>query len=99
MRTLKYWFSTLVLISQHNPYELIENVMLAIAMIMIVASMIFPAQKPYIALGLSFAIGSAISILVREAITPSVRAIVIKIGAVLILIIGLYGLIDVIYNT
>ena len=99
MQTLRYWFSTFVLISQHNPHEFIENVMLAIAMIMIIASMIFPAQKPYIALGLSFAIGSAMSILVRQATTPSLRASVLKIGAILILIISLYDFINVINNT
>ena len=99
MQTLRYWFSTFVLISQHNPHEFIENVMLAIAMIMIIASMIFPAQKPYIALGLSFAIGGAMSILVRQATTPSRRASVLKIGAILILIISLYDFINVINNT
>ncbi|MBW4605222.1 MAG: hypothetical protein KME29_38155 [Calothrix sp. FI2-JRJ7] len=99
MQTLRYWFSTFVLISQYNPYEFIENVMLAIAMIMIVASIIFPAQKPYMALALSFAIGAAMSILVRQAITPSQRTRVTKINAILMLIVSLYGFIDVIYNT
>ncbi|OKH55236.1 hypothetical protein NIES2101_04525 [Calothrix sp. HK-06] len=98
MQTLRYWFSTFVLISQHNPHEFIENVMLAIAMIMIIASMIFPAQKPCMALGLSFAIGGAMSILVRQAITPSVRVRFLKIGATLILIIGLCGFIDLLHN-
>ncbi|RUT10316.1 hypothetical protein DSM106972_008110 [Dulcicalothrix desertica PCC 7102] len=99
MQTLRYWFSTILLISQYNPYELIENLMLALAAIMIIVSIIFPAQKPYIALGLSFAIGSAMSILVRQATTPSRQTRFIKIGAILILIISLYDFIDVIHNT
>lgn len=99
MQTLRYWFSTILLISQYNPYELIENLMLTLAAIMIIVSIIFPDQKPYIALGLSFAIGGAMSILVRQAITPDSRASFLKIGAILILIISLYDFINVIHNT
>ncbi|BAZ16942.1 hypothetical protein NIES4071_88200 [Calothrix sp. NIES-4071] len=99
MQTFRFWFSTFVSISQHNPYELIENIMLGLAAIMIIASIIFPVQKPCMTLGLSFAIGSAMSILVRQANTPSRRASVLKIGAILMLIISLYGFVDVIHKT
>jgi hypothetical protein len=99
MQTLRFWFSTFVFISQYNPPRFVEFLMLLLAMLMLVASMAFPTQKPYMVLALSFVVGSAISILVREAIAPSARARVTKINAILMLIIGLYGFIDVIHNT
>ncbi|MBF2067118.1 MAG: hypothetical protein IGS39_22290 [Calothrix sp. C42_A2020_038] len=99
MRSLQFWFNTFIFISQNNPPRFIEFVMLFLAMLMLVASMAFPTEKPYMILALSFVVGSALSILVREALEPTYQARVTKINAILMLIIGLYGFIDVIHNT
>ena len=51
-------------------------------------------ELPYMILCLSYAIGAAISILVREAIAPSPQTRLTRISALLLLLISLYGFVD-----
>lgn len=51
---------------------------------------------PYLALALSYVVGSSISILVREAIAPSSQPRITQVTAILLLIISIYGFTDLI---
>lgn len=67
--------------------------MLTLAMILIGVWEIIQ-EWPYLVLALSYTIGSAASILVREAITPSPQPRVAQAIAVLMLLVSLYGFAD-----
>lgn len=96
MRNWRFWLNTLVLSSQYNPPRFVELLMLllAIALLMIWS---FQPYWPYLALALSYVVGSSISILVREAIAPSHQPRVTQVTAVLLLIISIYGFTDLIH--
>jgi hypothetical protein len=98
MQSLRSWFYTFVLASQHNPPRFIELLMLIVAIASIAASILFPTEKPYMVLGLSLVFGSAISILVREAIIPSHENRATQITALLLLITSLYGFADILQH-
>lgn len=51
---------------------------------------------PYLALSLSYIVGSSLSILVREAIAPSPQMRITQVTAILLLIISIYGFIDLV---
>lgn len=54
----------------------------------------FSQGWPYLVLSLSYAIGAAVSTLVREALTPSPQPRVTQVTAVLLLIISCYSFSD-----
>jgi len=56
----------------------------------------FSKGWPYLVLSLSFAIGAAVSTLVREALIPSSQPRVTQVTAVLLLIISCYSFSDLI---
>ncbi len=98
MRSLRFWFHTFILASQYNPPRFIELLMLIVAIASVTVSILLPGQKPYMVLGLSLVFGSAISILVREAIVPSHQNRVTQITALLLLITSLYGFADILQH-
>jgi len=53
---------------------------------------------PYLGLSLSYAVGSSVSILVRESLTPSNYPRLTQVIAVLLLIICFYGLADLVIH-
>ncbi|MBD2438691.1 hypothetical protein [Nostoc sp. FACHB-110] len=93
MRYWHFWLNSLILSSEYNPPSFIEGLMLLLAMIVLAAWGI-THQLAYIVLCLSYSIGAAISILVREAIAPSPQTRLTRIAALLLLLISLYGLVD-----
>ncbi len=64
--------------------------MLLLAMTLLGIWQIAP-NWPYLVLSLSYVIGAAISILIREGLSPSTQPQATQITAVLLLIISLYG--------
>ena len=67
--------------------------MLSLAMIMLLVAG-GTDKWPYLVLGLSYVVGASISILVREAFLPSHQQRLTQVTAVLLLIISLYGFVD-----
>ncbi|MBD2362062.1 MULTISPECIES: hypothetical protein [unclassified Anabaena] len=95
MRFCQFWLNSFILASQYNPPRFVELVMLMLAIAMLSVAIIVPAE-PYLVLGLSFVVGAAISILVREAIAPSPQTRLTQLTAILLLLISFYGFADLI---
>jgi multisubunit Na+/H+ antiporter MnhE subunit len=93
IRGWNFWVNTLILTSQYNPPWFIEWLMLTLSMIMVVIWLI-SSQLPYMVLGLSFMVGTSISMLVREAIAPSHQTRITQILALLLLVVSIYWFAD-----
>ncbi|MBV9385972.1 MAG: hypothetical protein JOZ78_06050 [Chroococcidiopsidaceae cyanobacterium CP_BM_ER_R8_30] len=90
MRPWQFWMNTLVLSSQQNPPRFIELLMLLLAMVLLGIWQFLP-DWPFLVLSLSYVVGAATSILVRETCLPSHQPRMTQITAVLLLIISIYG--------
>ncbi|MBD2494343.1 hypothetical protein [Nostoc sp. FACHB-280] len=93
MRFWRFWFNSVFLSSQYEPARFIEFVMLVLTLLLL-GIWGFTQELPYMLLCLSYAIGAAISMLVREAIAPSPEAQVSRFTALLLLLISLYCFLD-----
>ncbi|MEB3336411.1 MAG: hypothetical protein VKJ46_03045 [Leptolyngbyaceae bacterium] len=86
--------------SQSNPPQFVELLMLllAIALLLVwgIADAVWGMRAgwPYLVLSLSYAIGSAVSTLVRETILPSPQPRLTQVIAVLLLLVSLYSFTD-----
>ncbi|MBK4731818.1 hypothetical protein JJD41_18370 [Oxynema sp. CENA135] len=87
MRRWQSWWETLLESSQNNPPVFIELLMLSLA-IALLGSWGMTEKWPYLVLSLSYAIGAALSSLVREAIAPSAQAKLTQATAVLLLLVS-----------
>jgi hypothetical protein len=87
MRPWQNWFDTLILSTQQNPPRFVELVMLILAMVLL-GLWTFTGQWPYLALSLSYIIGSSFSILVRESLGPRPQFQLTHLTALLLLIIS-----------
>ncbi|MBW4650229.1 MAG: hypothetical protein KME06_16305 [Kastovskya adunca ATA6-11-RM4] len=96
MRYWQFWWRSLLLSSQYNPPEFVELVMTTLTMALLL-SWAVTQQWPYLVLSSSYAMGAAISMWVREAITPSPHPRVLQILAVLLLIYSLYTFADLVH--
>lgn len=90
MRLWQYWWRTFIFSIQNNPPEFVEYLMMSFAMGLAIKCF-FTAEWPYIVLSLSFAIGAAISMWVREWLIPSPRKPVVTASASLLFLSGLTG--------
>jgi len=95
MRPWEYWLNTVILSAQHHPPRFVELVMLILAMILLGLWSV-TAQWPYLALSLSYIIGSSFSILVREYIGPRPQFQLTHLTALLLLIISFYSFAELI---
>jgi hypothetical protein len=95
MRPWQNWLNTLILSSQYNPPRFVELVMLTLAMILL-GLWTFTGQWPYLALSLSYIIGSSFSILVRESLGPRPQFQLTHLAALLLLIISFYSFAELI---
>jgi len=95
MRHWEYWLNTVILSAQHNPPRFVELVMLNLAMILLGLWSV-TAQWAYLALSLSYIIGSSFSILVRESIGPRPQFQLTHLTALLLLIISFYSFAELI---
>lgn len=87
MRPWQNWLNTVILSSQHNPPRFVELVMLILATVLL-GLWTFTGQWPYLALSLSYIIGSSFSILVRESLGPRPQFQLTHLAALLLLIIS-----------
>ena len=95
MRPWQNWLDTLILSTQHNPPRFVELVMLTLAMVLL-GLWTLTGQWPYLALSLSYIIGSSFSILVRESIGPRPQFQLTHLTALLLLIISFYSFAELI---
>lgn len=96
MRNIRFFWHTIVISSQYNPARFIELLMLVLAMILLLAWGV-TEKWPYLALSLSYGIGSSISILIRESMMPSHRTQLTQLMAILLLILSVYGFADLLH--
>jgi hypothetical protein len=81
---------------QHNPPLFVEFIMLWLAIIML-GMWMFNPHWAYLVLCSSFVIGAAISILIREAIAPSLNPRLTQLLAWLLLVVGIFGFADLLH--
>ena len=95
MRNFRLWWNILVLSSQYNPPQFVELVMVFLFLTLLV---IWEATDswPFLALSLSYVVGVATSVLVRETLNPSPYRYFTQILAIVLLILSIYGFIDMI---
>ncbi|NEP02995.1 MAG: hypothetical protein F6K58_30975 [Symploca sp. SIO2E9] len=85
MRIWQFWWRTLVLSSQYNPPEFIEHLMILWTLILGLWWGFLP-DWPHLVLSASFALGAAMSMLVRELMAPSSRQRSVSVLAILVLL-------------
>lgn len=93
MRIWQFWWRSLVISTQYNPPQFIELIMFFLAMALLLAWIITDIWA-YLALGLSYIVGFAISILVRESLVPSTQIRLTQVNAVLLLIVSFYAFVE-----
>ncbi|MGG6268041.1 hypothetical protein ACQ4M3_15375 [Leptolyngbya sp. AN03gr2] len=95
-RSMRQWRSfwyTIEFMSQENPPQLIETLMLALSMVLF-SVWIAQSALAYLLLGLVLTVGACSSILVREALIPAIRPRPTQVMATLLLLVSLYGFAD-----
>ncbi|NJP11816.1 MAG: hypothetical protein HC866_22025 [Leptolyngbyaceae cyanobacterium RU_5_1] len=93
MRRLQAWWDGIALSSQYSPPQVVEVVMLLLAMLICLVWWI-QQDWQYLALCLSYMVGAIASILARETVAPSTQAHTIRFTAVLSLValLSMFGL-------
>jgi hypothetical protein len=87
-----FW-NTIEFMSQENPPQLIETLMLALSMVLF-SVWIAQSESAYLLLGLVLTVGACASILVRESLIPAIRPRPTQVMATLLLLVSLYGFAD-----
>ncbi|MGL5082563.1 MAG: hypothetical protein ACRC8A_13840 [Microcoleaceae cyanobacterium] len=95
MRLWRVWWQTLVYSAQYNPPQFIEFVMLILALVLLSLWGV-TGHWVCLVLCLSYAAGSSMAMLVREAVLPSARFQPAQAIAVLLLIVSLYTLAELV---
>ncbi|MBW4443999.1 MAG: hypothetical protein KME10_22800 [Plectolyngbya sp. WJT66-NPBG17] len=98
-RTMRRWRSfwhTIEFMSQENPPQLIETLMLALSMVLF-SVWIGQEQLAFLLLGLVLTVGACASILVREALIPAIRPRPTQVMATLLMLVSLYGFADLLF--
>lgn len=93
MRQWRSFWHTIEFMSQENPPQLIETLMLALSMVLFSVWMA-QSELAYLLLGLVLTVGACASILVREALIPAIRPRPTQVMATLLLLVSLYGFAD-----
>ncbi|WP_345789239.1 MULTISPECIES: hypothetical protein [Okeania] len=95
MRILQLWCQNIRSGIQYNPPGFIELIMLVFAIVLLLCWSV-TEQWQYLVLCLSYVMGYSISILVREALTPSPQIQASQFTAILLLILSTYSFADLI---
>lgn len=90
MRHLRSWWYAFAALSRSNPPQLVEAIMLSLALIVFVFWWILQDWQ-YLVLYLSYILGAIASILVREIIRPSAETTRIRAMAIISLLLLLSG--------
>lgn len=96
MRQWRSFWHTIEFMSQENPPQLIETLMLALSMVLF-SVWIGQERLAYLLLGLVLTVGACASILVREALIPAIRPRPTQVMAMLLLLVSLYGFADLLF--
>lgn len=100
MHRLQGWWNGLLLAAEANPPQFVELLMLVLAILLLLiwgsTDLLWGIKKgwPYLVLSLSYAVGAAISTLVREALIPSPEPRPAQVTAILLLIVSFYSFTD-----
>lgn len=94
---MRSWWHTIAFISQENPPQLIETLMLALSMVLFSVWIALP-ETAFLLLGLVFTVGACASILVREALIPAACPRPTQVAATLLLFVSLYGFADLLLD-
>ena len=97
IRHWRHFWQTMMILGQHNPPQLIETLMLSLSMILFGAWMV-SSETPYLLLGLVYIVGACASILVRESLILSPRLRPTQMAATVLLVVSLYGCVDLIFS-
>ncbi len=101
MRLWQSQWRTLVALSQQNPPQVVETLMLLLAVVLLLVWTLLHSW-PYLVLSLSYIVGASVSILVREAIAPSHRSWLARTSTILsicILVLSLYKFANLIFSS
>ncbi|MBE9010373.1 hypothetical protein IQ250_09165 [Pseudanabaenaceae cyanobacterium LEGE 13415] len=93
MRQWRSFWRTIEFMSQENPPQVVETLMLALSMVLF-SLWIAQSELAYLVLGLVLTVGACASILVREALIPAIRPRPTQVMATLLLLVSLYGFAD-----
>ena len=96
MRQWRSFWNTIEFMSQENPPQLVETLMLALSMVLF-SVWIGHEKTAYLLLGLVLTVGACSSILVREALIPAIRPRPTQVMATLLLLVSLYGFADLLF--
>ncbi len=98
MRQWRSFWQTIEFMSQENPPQLVETLMLSLSMVLFSVWIGQSDSKlAYLLLGLVLTVGACASILVREALIPAIRPRPTQVMAALLLIVSLYGFADLLF--
>jgi hypothetical protein len=101
MRRWQNFWRTLVYVGEHNPPQLVEMLMMSLTVVLFSIWLISP-DSFYLILGLIYAFGSGVSILVRESRLLTRRPPLTQVAtlslASLLLLISLYGVADLVFS-
>ncbi len=97
IRQWRHFWNMLAISGQYNPPQLVETLMLSLSMILFIVWIVDP-ETPYLLLGLIYTIGACSSILVRESLIQSPRLRLTQMVATVLLVISLYGWVDLIVS-
>jgi hypothetical protein len=96
MRIWHFWSNSLIFLTQYNPPQFVELLMLLLAVILLGIWSITP-NWAYEVLAWSYVAGVSASMWVRSLLVPSYQTRTTQVTAVLLLIISIYGFSDLIH--
>ena len=101
MRRWHNFWRTLVWVGQQNPPQVVEILMMSLTVLLFSLWLLSP-DALYLVLGLVYAFGSGVSILVREARLLTRRPPLAQVATIslasLLLLISLYGVADLVFS-
>ena len=96
IRTWRFWWNTLILACQQNPPQFVELVMLLLALVLLGTWLNTPHWS-YLVLAWSYVVGVSASMWVREAIAPTHQTRITQVTSLVLLLLSIYGFVDLIH--
>ena len=101
MRRWQHYWRTLVFIGEQDPPQLVELLMMSLTIVLF-SVWLFSPQAVYLILGLVYAFGAGVSIVVRESRFLTRRPNFTQVAKIslasLLLLISLYGVADLVFS-
>jgi multisubunit Na+/H+ antiporter MnhE subunit len=106
MRFWRYWWNTLVALSQTNPPQLVELIMFSLAIVLLGIGLLtnpwlglITHQWSYLALCLTYVTGFCLSVILRETLSPSASRQLNQVVAFFTLIVTIYSFALLVHQT